>query len=152
MLGHREMFSFQQTTTSLRQIVDAVIPPADTDALEEKQKHGWVSAKPHRAERVRGSIRWSRSTAPAGRGDRPTLLLVRQTRFLSVARGSAARPLSEGQPPTQEWVTLTVRGRRTLTRAIASSNDAERRFLARLSEDEAIRFRRGPSALVHAPG
>ncbi len=35
MLGHREMFSFQQTTTSLRQIVDAVIPPANTDELEE---------------------------------------------------------------------------------------------------------------------
>jgi hypothetical protein len=34
------MFSFQQTTTSLRQIVDAVIPPADPDALEEKQEHG----------------------------------------------------------------------------------------------------------------
>jgi len=32
VLGHGEMFSFQQTTTSLRQIVDAVIPPADTDA------------------------------------------------------------------------------------------------------------------------
>jgi hypothetical protein len=29
------MFSFQQTTTSLGQIVDAVIPPADTDALDE---------------------------------------------------------------------------------------------------------------------
>ena len=41
MLGdHGPMFSFQQTTTSLRQIVDAVIPPADTDALEEQQKHG----------------------------------------------------------------------------------------------------------------
>ena len=40
MLGHREMFSFQQTRTSLRQIVDAVIPPADSGALEEQQKHG----------------------------------------------------------------------------------------------------------------
>jgi hypothetical protein len=39
MLGHHGMFSFQQTTTSLRQIVDAVIPPADTDALEEQQTH-----------------------------------------------------------------------------------------------------------------
>ena len=40
MLRHREMFSFQQTTTSLRQSVDVVIPPADTEALEEQQKHG----------------------------------------------------------------------------------------------------------------
>jgi len=39
MLGHHGMFSFPQTTTSLRQSVDAVIPPADTDALEEQQTH-----------------------------------------------------------------------------------------------------------------
>jgi hypothetical protein len=38
MLGNREIFSFQQTTISLRQIVDAATPSADTDALEAK--HG----------------------------------------------------------------------------------------------------------------
>jgi hypothetical protein len=61
-------------------------------------------------------------------------------------------PLSEGQPPTQESGDPHLRGRRIQTRAITSSNDAERRFLASLPEDEAILFRRAIRALVHAPG
>jgi hypothetical protein len=151
MLGHREMFSFQQTTTSLRQIVDAVIPPADTDALEEKQST--AGYRPHRAERVRRDHGGHAQRRLPDGGTGQHCFLSGKHAFYLVARGSAARPLCRRDSLRRKnVVTLTVRGRRTLTRAITSSNDAERRFLASLPEDEAIRFRRALRALVHAPG
>ena len=66
MLGDQgPMFSFQQTRTSLRQIVDAVIPPAETAASGGKK--GRLDFRPHGLRVCRGSMVVSLETAsPVG--------------------------------------------------------------------------------------